>query len=405
MRVVSVRWSTYCIPLRDNFITAHRSMAVREGAIIELFTSRNDIVGIGEIAPLPDFGSCDLDEALAALSSLVNELRGKTIEEALEYLQALLFSGRLPAPTACGMEIALLDALGKTRNCSVSRLLNLQQYSEGDVRIEAEGPVGAGSGRAGEEGPLRLPSSPPRPYIPVNAVIGAQDITATVQQARQMAEAGFTCLKIKMGKNDPRNEIERVKAVREAIGPSIQLRLDANEGWTFEQALTILTACTDWHIQYVEQPLPSHDINGMRELQHAVSIPLAADEAVHDLNSIRTLLRAQAAQVMIIKPQLAGGLRASREMLRLANQNAIRCVITSAFEAGIGLAATLHLVAASPEITWACGLATLDRLVDDLLCEDLPVLNGMIAVPTAPGLGVTLDQSALLQYRHATGEM
>ena len=112
MRVMSVRWSTYRIPLHDKFITAHSSMAVREGAIIELFTSRNDIVGVGEIAPLPEFGGHDLDKALAALSPLVNELRGKTLEEALEYLQALLFSGGLPASTVCGMEIALLDALG-----------------------------------------------------------------------------------------------------------------------------------------------------------------------------------------------------------------------------------------------------------------------------------------------------
>lgn len=376
MRVVSVRWSTYRIPLHNNFNTAHSSMTVREGIIVELLTSRNDIVGVGEIAPLPDFGGCDLDESLAALVRLVNQLRGKTIEEALEYLHALHFSGRLPAPTACGMEIALLDALGKTRNCSISRLLN----QEAD-------------------------SIPPRQYIPVNAVIGAQEIAATVQQARQMVEAGFTCLKIKMGKNDPHHEIERVQAVREAIGPAIQLRLDANEGWTFDQALTILTACTDWHIQYVEQPLPAHDINGMRDLQRAISIPLAADEAALDLNSIRTVLRAQAAQILIIKPQLAGGLSASREIVRLANQKAIRCVVTSAFETGIGLAALLHLVAAAPEVTSPCGLATLDRLVNDLLLEDLPVLNGMISVPTGPGLGVNLDRAALLQYSHAVGEI
>jgi o-succinylbenzoate synthase len=220
-----------------------------------------------------------------------------------------------------------------------------------------------------------------------------------------MVAAGFSCLKIKMGKNDPHDEIERVKAVRDAIGPSIQLRLDANEGWTFEQALTILTACAGWHIQYVEQPLPAYHIKGMHDLQRTVSIPLAADEAICDLNSIRTLLRAQAAQVLIIKPQLVGGLRASREILRLASQRAVRCVITSVFETGVGLAALLHLVSASPEITWPCGLASLDRLVDDLLLADLSVLNGTMAVPTGPGLGVDLDRTALLQYRHATGEI
>jgi o-succinylbenzoate synthase len=375
MRILSVRWSTYRIPLHDSFTTAHSSMTVREGAIIELFTSRSDIVGVGEIAPLPEFGGCNLDESLAALSSLVNELRGKTLDEGLDYLHALLFAGRIPALTAAGMEIALLDALGKTRNCSVSSLLTMEQ------------------------------SNVPRPYIPVNAVIGVQEIAIAIQQAQQMVETGFSCLKIKMGKDDPRHEIERIKAVREAVGPSIQLRLDANAGWNFEQALTILIACADWHIQYVEQPLPVHDIKGLRELQRSVSIPLAADEAVSDLTSIRTLLRAQAVQILIIKPQLAGGLSASREILRLASQKAISCVITSVFETGIGLAALLHLAAVSPEVTWPCGLATLDRLVDDLLLTDLPVRTGMMAVPAGPGLGVNLDRKALLQYSYATGEM
>src|SRR5579883_466312 len=208
MRVVSVRWSTYRIPLRDKFITAHSTMAAREGAIIELFTSRNDIVGLGEIAPLPEFDGYSLDEAIAALALLVNDLRGKTIEEALEYLQALLFvgnlkgygpSGRLPAATVCGMEIALLDALGKTRNVSMSTLLHL---STGYTN---------------------------RPYVAVNAIIGAQEIATTVQQAQQMVAEGFSCLKIKMGKEDTHAEIERVRSVRAAIGPTIQLRLDANE--------------------------------------------------------------------------------------------------------------------------------------------------------------------------------
>src|ERR1700692_2607562 len=120
MRVAHIRWSVYRIPLHGSFTTAHRSMSVREGAIIELFTSQPDIVGLGEIAPLPEFAGGTLEEALAALPRAVHELRGRTIEDALAYLQRMLFAAKLPPATICGLEIALLDALGKARNCSVS---------------------------------------------------------------------------------------------------------------------------------------------------------------------------------------------------------------------------------------------------------------------------------------------
>ncbi len=374
MQIVHARWTAYQVPFHTSFVTAHGPMQARAGAIIELLTSRDDITGIGDIAPLPEFGGGTLAEALAALPAVLNDIRGKTGEDTLAYIQTQLYAGKLPASTACGLEMAVLDALAKTLHCSVSMLLGAEY------------------------------NFAPRSLIPVNAVIGMQDGPAAIQQARQAVAAGFSCVKLKMGCSDPHSEIERVSAVRAAIGPAIALRLDANASWTYEQALAILHGCAALHIQYVEQPLPAHDIEGMRMLQRSVCMPLAADEAASDLSSVHTLLQAQAAQVLIIKPQLVGGLGASREVMEMARRQGVNCVVTSTFETGIGLAAVLHLAAASPEVTWACGLATLDRLVDDLLLDGLLVRNGMMAVPADPGLGIWLDRAALMKYSCATGE-
>ena len=181
----------------------------------------------------------------------------------------------------------------------------------------------------------------------------------------------------------------------------MQLRLDANEGWTLEQAVQVLRACEALDIQYVEQPLPAADLAGMRELRQRVSVPLAVDEALCNMASAQQVLEAEAADVFIIKPQLAGGLRAGRELISLAQQSRIQCVITSAMEAGIGLAGVVHLAAASPAITtasMACGLATAGLFVDDLILENLPVQHGVMSVPTGPGLGVQLDRVALSAY-------
>lgn len=371
MQIQTVRWSTYRLPLRGNFTTAHTLMRAREGAIVEIETA-NGLIGVGEIAPLPEFGGSTLSECLAALVALRPDLRGLELPDALSHVYTALRQKRISASTACGLEIALLDALGQAQRCSVSTLLN------------------------------DTASSPTRTTIAVNAVIGAATTAQAIEQAQQAVTAGFQCVKLKVGQN-PAQDMERITAVRESIGPGVQLRLDANESWTLEQATQILQACERLDIQYVEQPLPAGDLAGMGELRRRVAVPLAVDEALRDMASAHQVLESAAANVFIIKPQLAGGLRAGREMIALAEQSQVRCVITSTLEAGIGLAGVAHLVAASPEITLECGLGTLDLFADDLLLEGLAVHSGVMSVPHGPGLGVQLDRAALTNYISATG--
>jgi len=136
----------------------------------------------------------------------------------------------------------------------------------------------------------------------------------------------------------------------------------------------------------------------MRDLRRAVPIPIAVDEALHGLESAQLVLDNEAADILVVKPQLAGGLHAVQQIMQAAAERGVRSVITSAIETGIGVAAALHLAAASPAVTLECGLATLHLLVDDLLVEGLPVREGFMTVPTGSGLGVTLDRKALDKY-------
>jgi L-alanine-DL-glutamate epimerase-like enolase superfamily enzyme len=136
----------------------------------------------------------------------------------------------------------------------------------------------------------------------------------------------------------------------------------------------------------------------MHRLSLEIPIPIAVDEAVYNLESVYLVLDSEVADILVIKPQLAGGLRIGQQMIQAASERGVSCVITSTIEAGIGLAAELHLAAASPTITLECGLATLPLLADDLLSEELLVRDGFLAVPTGPGLGVELDRQALDRY-------
>ncbi len=310
------------------------SVIATREGIIVLVTTDQGIKGIGEIAPLPAFG-------------------GGSVRDACTLLPAL---------------IALLDALGKAKGCGVSTLI-----SPAD--------------------------SMPRAAVPVNAVIGARATKAAIAIAQDTRKSGFRCVKLKVGWGvSVLEEVERIVAVRDAIGPAMRLRLDANEAWNLEEAIAILSQCIPYDIQYVEQPLMAHDLAGMHTLRQAIPIPIAADEAVHSLESACRVLDSEAADILVIKPQLAGGLRVGQQIIQAATRRGVRSVITSTIEAGIGLVAVLHLAAASPEVTLECGLATLHLLVDDLLIDDLPVRDGFMTVPAGPGLGVALDREALDRY-------
>jgi len=359
MKILDIHWQTYSLPFAQSFNTAHGAMAVREGAILMLMTDTG-LLGIGEIAPLPAFGGETLVAACEALAEGIPRLRESPLDTALQVIQ------NMPRGVACGLEMALLDIQSKRDGYDIGMLLS--------------------------DGPLRN-------AIPVNAVIGAQSVEDVFVSALSAKQRSFACVKLKVGStSDPIVDIERIAAARSALGPDIHLRLDANEAWTLAEAKAILSQCVPYRIQYVEQPLPRRDLAGMQHLRRSVSIPIAADEAVHNLESARRVLRYGAADILIIKPQLAGGLYTSRQIISEATQRGIQCVITTTIESGISLAAALHLAAASPEVMLACGLATQHLLVDDLIHEELVIRDGMMTVPTGPGLGVTLDEEALQTY-------
>jgi len=366
MNIIAIQWHTYRLPFLHNFHTAHSVLNTREGVIVQVTTS-DGVTGVGEIAPLPTFNGGSLVDACSLLTELDGHLYHRTLYEALDLLATEKVTTN-SACTLCGLEIALFDALGKTTDCSVSTLLSPSEFT-------------------------------PRTAVPVNAVISAGTTMAAAEAALNAKQNGFQCVKLKVGLGlSISEEVERIATVRDAIGPTMHLRLDANEAWQLEKAIAILSQCAPYNIQYIEQPLKAHDLTGMRTLRREIPIPIAVDEAVHNLESVFLVLDNEVADILVIKPQLAGGIRIAQQMIQAASERGVGCVITSTLEAGIGLAAELHLAAASHQVTLECGLATLPLLADDFLIDELLVRDGFLAVPTGPGLGVELDQQALNRY-------
>jgi o-succinylbenzoate synthase len=370
MKIINIQWHNYRLPFLHKFHTAHGVMDTREGIIVQV-TTNEGITGIGEIAPLPTFNGGSLVDACSLLPEMAGHLDHTTLYEALGLLAAEKVHSKT-ASTLCGLEIALLDALGKASGCSVSTLLSPADFT-------------------------------PRAVVLVNTVISAKATQAAAETALHAKKNGFLCVKLKVGLGlSIHEEVERIATVRDAIGPTMHLRLDANEAWQLEEAIAILSQCMPYNIQYIEQPMRASDLVGMHMLRQEIPIPIAVDEAVHNLESVYLILDSEVADVLVIKPQLAGGLRIGQQMIQAASERGVSSVITSTIEAGVGLAAELHLAAASPAVKLECGLATLPLLADDLLTEELLIRDGFLAVPTDPGLGVELDHQALNSYTVST---
>ena len=224
------------------------------------------------------------------------------------------------------------------------------------------------------------------------------------------SNSGFETLKVKAGaERETEVLVERIRAIRAAVGPEVRLRIDVNGAWDLATAEERLEAIARFDIEFVEQPLAAHDLDGLAELRRRVTVPIAADEAAESVAAVRALLAIDAVDVLVIKPARVGGPSAVAGIAALAAARGVPVVLSTQFETGVGIAAALALAASLPEAEgqgWAIapdhGLATAGLLEHDLLTESLVVAEGRMRVPATPGsggLGITLDERALERFR------
>lgn len=223
---------------------------------------------------------------------------------------------------------------------------------------------------------LEFPT-PVRTHIPVNVTVPA----VGPQRAAEIvaASGGCTTAKVKVAEpGQTRSEAEdRLAAVREALGPAGNIRIDANGAWDIETAVADIAALNRaaGGLEYVEQPCAS--VPELAQVRRRVSVPIAADESIRRAEDPFAVVRAEAADVVVLKVQPLGGVRAC---LDLAEQIGIPVVVSSALETSIGLRVGLALAAALPQLPFACGLATAHLLTRDVVEQPLLPENGQIAL-------------------------
>lgn len=213
-----------------------------------------------------------------------------------------------------------------------------------------------------------------------------------------MVARGWRILKIKIGREDPLADVEMVRRVREAVGPRISLRADANQAYDVKTAIRATRAMEAFDLTFMEQPVAWWDLDGLAEVSTAVSVPVMADESCTTVRDAMAIAQRRAAQILSIYICSPGGLLNAKKIATVVEAAGLKAYVGGALEGPLGVAAALHFAASTPVITYGCEQSGQFLLVDDVARSPIPFRDGALLVPQLPGLGVELNESKVDHY-------
>ncbi|MBT5056466.1 MAG: hypothetical protein HOM68_07990, partial [Gemmatimonadetes bacterium] len=343
-------------------------------------------VGLGEISDIePDWAPPSADSIRQGLlNGLVGEalIDEAALKKRAEPAITVIAHPELRRLTRCAVEMAVLDLLGRCTSLPVCALLG--------------GPV--------------------RQHITVSWVAYIRSTEDVVAEVEQRQAQGFNAFKLKVGLDADADD-ERVREVRQRLGPGAHLRVDASGAWDHEEAVARLHRLAELGIDAVETPLsaisrslakdqpqvidedPESAARSLAALRSQISVPII--EHVGDFDDAFTLalLANKAVDAINVIPAQAGGLRRAMRLLQLAQAAGMPALLGSTVELGIGTAAALHVAAAATAVTWASDLVGPGLLTADVVEPAIRYESGGLALPPGAGLGVCLSASAMERWQ------
>jgi o-succinylbenzoate synthase len=235
-------------------------------------------------------------------------------------------------------------------------------------------------------------------HIPLTAALGIVAPAEAAARAKALAAKQFEVIKIKIGL-DAKEDVERVKAVREAIGDTVTLRVDANQGYDRSTALRVLRQLEPLCLEWIEQPLASWDLEGLAGLCDLIDTPIAVDESVYTPYDAHRVIRHGAADVVNVKLPKCGGLYRSQKIAALCEGSGLPCFLGGCLETTPGTAAQAHFYTATANVLSAAEMDGPWSYVDDIVKDTLRMEAAAVKIPQAPGLGVCIDEDKINFYR------
>ena len=405
----------YRLGLLSPLVTAHGVVNHREGVLFSI--SDGTHVGWGEAAPMPGWSRESLDGCKTVLASIAPRLVELDSVDDPRF-GALLTELEARPHARAAVAGAAFDLLAHRYEVSIASLLEVHRglgsTSAVSPRTEPEAPrsvvLDALVSRRESEAPRsvlldalvsRRESEAPRSVVLdalvsrreaeaprsvlVNGLVSDDQPEAVVSAAAGLARKGISAVKLKVAATDPRTDLARVAAAREAMGDEIELRLDANGGWDVDTAVTMLKSMADYNVAFCEEP--TSGIDGIAAVGAAGAVPVAVDESAVNLSDIAIALKTDAISVVVIKPQALGGPDLALAAVAMVEESGSDAVVTTMIDSAIGVAHAAHVAAAAlPQ--QAHGLATSALLANDT-APRLRVEGGRLYLPHTPGLGVS----------------
>lgn len=264
----------------------------------------------------------------------------------------------------CAVETALFDALGQRTGLPVSELLG---------------------GRL-------------RDRLPVAWTLASGDTGRDIEEAQRMLETRrHQIFKLKIGRKAVRDDVAHVAAIKKALGDLASVRVDVNMAWSELEAHHGLAGLVDAGCELAEQPVASADV--LARLKGRYPIAIMADESLTGPASALALARVAGADVFAIKAEQSGGLQAAQQVAAIADAAGIELYGGTMLEGGVGTIASAHAFSTFRELQWGTELFGSLLLTEEILATPLEYKDFHLTVPTAPGLGITLDEDRVRHFR------
>jgi L-Ala-D/L-Glu epimerase len=344
MKIESVEFQHYSLPFTRPFESSRGVLSDRDGYLVRL-TDEHGYSGIGDVAPLPGFGT----ETPAEAESLLRELAGgKTTLSVSDPTirsvhKALARFDDRPA-VRFGLEQALLGLISAGSDVTLPDLLYLR----------------------------------PADTIAVSAVIGIHPPNEVEELASHFVQSQYSTIKLKIGRESFAEDIRCVESVRK-VAPDVKLRLDVNGMWTLKQATENMPQLAGYNIEYIEQPLPVPLDPELALLREESGIPVAVDESLRTFKDALRLIELKVADLFIVKPVGCGGILETLRIVHTAKEHNLPVVISSMLESSVGRRLVV-LSAAGAESSYAHGIATGRLFGRDLATDPFPVTGGRIRI-------------------------
>jgi L-alanine-DL-glutamate epimerase-like enolase superfamily enzyme len=359
MKITQIEIYKSPIKLKEPFVISLGPMEYAENVIVIIRTD-NGVSGYGECSPFMTINGESMDTCFIVGQYLAQILKAKdplNIKECSLVMDKVIY-GNTSIKSA--FDIALYDIASQHANLPLYAFLNGNNNK----------------------------------ILVTDYTVSLGDANKMAADAQKIKDNGFKIIKVKLGENKVK-DIERIRLIRETIGPDIPLRIDANQGWDKDEAIEILNALSAYNIEDCEEPIARWNFMELPEVRKQSPIPIMADESCCDHHDAKRLIDLSACDMLNIKLGKSSGIFKAQKIIKLAEKAGMKLQVGGFLESRLGFTASAHLALSSENIIY-CDFDTPLMFVEDPVLGGITYNDkGIISVPETPGLGATVDEKYL----------